>query len=102
MKPVKDDYHVSPQFGTYTQKCPYKEAAEKWNNLKLIPKFNNKEFHERLTELVNLEARLKKEQKKNQEDLDELLEEEKTGFVSEEYKEQLQNGKSFFQKILGE
>jgi len=45
--------------------------------------------------------KLKKEQKKNQELLDELVQEEKSGeFVSDEYKEQLDGTDRFFQEIL--
>jgi len=53
-------------------------------------------------ELFEIRERLKKEQKENHELLVELEAEEKEGFVSEEYKEQLESGEKFFQKILGE
>ena len=78
----------------YLQKC--QEKAEKYDKIVIQGSLPLVE----VTHALEIVERLKKEQKKNQELLDELIEEEKEGFVSEEYKESLEDGAKFFQKIL--
>ena len=77
----------------------WKKDAEKYNNLM---KANSQLVQDNIkySAIFPIIKRLKKEQKKNQELLDELIEEEKTGFVSEEYKQSLEDCAKFFQKIL--